>query len=258
MATELYASRLSLFLSLSDLAREPNFTRSNHDFGVLMKTGWNFLGALFTCLVALAAAPAFAQDVTLSPNSLSFGNQLQGTSSASQKVTLKNGQSTAIKITSIKTNLPDYTEINNCPSSPSTLAAGASCAISITFTPSALGSRTAVLTVTDTGISSPQIAYLGGTGIASVTTSPTSLSFGNQAMQLRSAALLVTVTNNQSKALAITTISTNLSDYTDTSTCPISPTNAGWWGELHRVRLLYPIGPRDPKRHPHYCRQRWR
>src|SRR5450755_1871482 len=136
---------------------------------------------LLACLALLAAAPAFAQDVTLSPNSLSFGNQIQGTSSAIQKVTLKNGQSTAITITNIRTNLSDYKQINNCPSSPSTLVAGASCAISITFTPSALGSRTGVLTVTDTGLSSPQMAFLGGTGIAPVTASPTSLSFGNQA-----------------------------------------------------------------------------
>jgi hypothetical protein len=178
---------------------------------------------LLACLAVLAAAPAFGQDVTLSPNSLSFGNQIQGTSSAIQKVTLKNGQSTAITITNIRTNLSDYKQINNCPSSPSTLVAGASCAISITFTPSALGSRTGVLTVTDTGLSSPQMAFLGGTGIAPVTTSPTSLSFGNQATKLRSAPLLVTVTNNQSKALSITKISTNLADYTDTSTCPLSP-----------------------------------
>ena len=178
---------------------------------------------LLACLAVLAAAHAFAQDVTLSPNSLSFGNQVQGTSSAIQKVTLKNGQSGAITITNIRTNLSDYNQINNCPSSPSTLAAGASCSISITFTPSAVGSRTGALTVTDTGLSSPQMAFLGGTGIAPVTASPTSLSFGNQATGLRSAPLLVTVTNNQSKALSISKISTNLADYTDTSTCPLSP-----------------------------------
>ncbi len=178
---------------------------------------------LVACLAALAAAPAFAQDVTVSPTSLTFGNQVQGTSSASQKITLKNGQSTAITITSIKTSLPDYTQINTCPSSPAKLAAGASCTISVTFTPLTLGSRAAGITITDTGLSSPQMAFLGGTGIAPVTTSPTSLSFGNQATKLRSAPLLVTVTNHQTKTLSITKISTNLSDYTDTSTCPLNP-----------------------------------
>jgi Big-like domain-containing protein/ASPM-SPD-2-Hydin domain-containing protein len=188
-----------------------------------MKIRSNVTGMLLACLAVLAAAPALAQDVTLSPNSVSFGNQVQGTSSAGQKITLKNGQTTAISIKSIKTNLPDYTEINNCPTPPSTLAAGASCIITVTFAPIALGSRTGVLSVVDTGSSGQQMAFLGGTGIAAVTTSPTSLSFGNQAMSLRSAPLLVTLTNNQSKSLSITKISTNLSDYTDTSTCPLSP-----------------------------------
>jgi hypothetical protein len=178
---------------------------------------------LLACLALLAATAAFAQDVTLSPNSVSFGNQVQGTSSSAQKITLKNGQTTAISIKSIKTNLPDYTEINNCPTPPSTLAAGASCIITVTFTPTALGSRTGALSVVDTGTSGQQMAFLGGTGIAAVTTSPTTLSFGNQAMSLRSSPLLVTLTNNQTKPLTITKISTNLSDYTDTSTCPLSP-----------------------------------
>src|SRR4029077_14448534 len=40
-------------------------------------------------------------------------------------------------------------------------------------------------------------AILGGTGIGAVSVSPPSLSFGNQAIRLRSAPQLLTVTNNQ-------------------------------------------------------------
>ncbi len=188
-----------------------------------MKIGSNVLWSLLACLAVLAAVPAFAQTVTLSPTSLSFGNQAQGTSSSVQKITLKNGQRTAITVTSIQTSLSDYTQTNNCPFSPSTLAAGASCTISITFTPSALGSRSAGLTVNDTGTNSPQMAFLSGTGVGAVSVSPTSLSFGNQVIRVRSAALNVTVTNNQNTPLSITKISTSLSDYSNKSTCPISP-----------------------------------
>jgi hypothetical protein len=83
-------------------------------------------------------------------------------------VTLKNGQKTAITITSISTNLSAYSETNNCPASPSTLAAGASCTISVTFKPTALGARNATLTVIDTGTSSPQTVSLTGTGTAPI------------------------------------------------------------------------------------------
>jgi hypothetical protein len=188
-----------------------------------MKIGSKTLGALLVCLAVSAAEPMLAQTVTLTPNTLSFGNQLQGTSSPVQKLTLKNGQSTAIIITNITTTLPDFQQTNNCPFSPSTLAAGASCVISVTFTPLALGLRSAGLTVADNASHSPQMAFLNGTGVSAVTVSPTSLSFGNEAIGARSAASTVAVTNHQSTALTISQISTNLSDYTDTTTCPVSP-----------------------------------
>ena len=122
---------------------------------------------LLACVASLIL-PAFAQSVTVSPTSVSFGNQADGTSSSVHKATLRNGQASAITIDSIGTNLADYTETNNCPQSPATLAAGATCTISITFTPSAQGSRNATLTVTDSGLSSPQLVTLTGTGTAPI------------------------------------------------------------------------------------------
>ena len=184
--------------------------------------------ALLACFASASSLPAFAQSVTVSPTSLSFGNQVQGVASSVQKVTLKNGQSKAITVTSITPSLSDYKQTNTCPVSPSTLAAGRSCTISVTFTPGALGSRTGTLTVTDTGTNSPQTVSLSGTGIAAVTVSPSSISFGNQVIGAKSAASKVTVTNNQNKTLTITKIATSLStDYTTTTTCPLSPKTLG-------------------------------
>lgn len=94
---------------------------------------------LLPCFAVLASLPALAQTVTVSPTSVAFGNQVQGTTSSVHKVTLKNGQSSAVTITSITTSLSDYAKTNNCPVSPATLAAAATCTISITFTPSVLG-----------------------------------------------------------------------------------------------------------------------
>ncbi len=54
-----------------------------------------------------------------------------------------------------------FMETNNCPAS---LAAGASCSISVTFTPSAATKQTGTLTITDNANSGMQKVPLSGTG----------------------------------------------------------------------------------------------
>ena len=106
--------------------------------------------------------------VSLSPTSLSFGNHQVNTTSAAQTVTLKNSGNAALTIKGIGLSGPnsgDFHQQNTCPSSSSTLAAGASCFINVTFTPSATGSRIAVLTITDNASGSPQPVGLSGTGV---------------------------------------------------------------------------------------------
>ncbi|MGH9541683.1 MAG: hypothetical protein ACRD2H_07350, partial [Terriglobales bacterium] len=58
----------------------------------------------------------------------------------------------------------DFTEANNCGAS---LAPGAVCGISVTFTPSAAGDRTGTLTVTDNAGDSPETVALSGAGAVS-------------------------------------------------------------------------------------------
>src|SRR5207248_1952863 len=110
----------------------------------------------------LNAAPA----VSLSPTSLSFGNQNINTTSAAQTVTLTNSGGGSLTISSIAvtgTNAGDFAQTNNCPS---TLAAGASCTISVTFTPTASGTRSASVSITDNAAGSPQSVSLSGSGVA--------------------------------------------------------------------------------------------
>src|SRR5690348_7281676 len=99
------------------------------------------LAGMALLLVALTPAGAVTGGVTLSPSSLSFGAKVLNSASAGQNVTFTNGQSTAVTITSVVTSLGDYSQTNNCPISPQTLAAGASCTITVVFTPSVLGQR---------------------------------------------------------------------------------------------------------------------
>jgi len=99
----------------------------------------------------------------VSPGGLTFSGQTVGTTSAAQPVTLSNTGSAALTISSIGIS-GNFAQTNNCGSS---VAAGGSCAINVTFTPTAGGTRTGTLTVTDNSngaAGSTQTVNLNGTG----------------------------------------------------------------------------------------------
>ncbi|MGD0460505.1 MAG: choice-of-anchor D domain-containing protein [Terriglobia bacterium] len=161
--------------------------------------------------------------VSLSPTSLAFGNQSVGKTSTAHTVNLSNTGNAALSITSLAltgTNGSNFAETNTCGKS---LAAGARCTISVTFTPSASGSRKASLSITDNARGSPQTVSLSGTGTAAVVSlSPTSLVFGSQAVGKTSTAHTVNLSNTGNAALSITTLAltgTNASDFAQTNTC---------------------------------------
>jgi hypothetical protein len=126
-------------------------------------------------LTGTGTAPA----ASLSPSSLSFGNQVVSTTSAAQTITLTNTGNATLSITSLAltgSNAGDFTQTNTCGSS---VAAGANCTLSITFTPAASGSRTASVAITDNAAGSPQTVALSGTGLTMlISLNPTSSAFG--------------------------------------------------------------------------------
>jgi hypothetical protein len=102
--------------------------------------------------------------VSLSPAQLSFPPQKVGTKSNPQTVTITNTSSTAITFSGAKitgVNWKDFSETNTCGSQ---IGPGANCTVSVTFTPSQTGTRTAVLDLKDSGGGSPQTVSLTGTG----------------------------------------------------------------------------------------------
>jgi hypothetical protein len=167
--------------------------------------------------------------VSLSPASVSFGNQPVGTSSTAHNVTLSNTGNAALTITNIVitgTNSGDFSQINTCPASPVTLSAGANCTISITFKPTATGSRSASVSITDNASGGPQSVSLSGTGTPAapvVSLSPTILSFGNQHVGTSSTAQSVTLTNigNATLTLSMAITGANSSDFSETNTCGV-------------------------------------
>jgi subtilase family serine protease len=165
--------------------------------------------------------------VGLSPSSLAFASTNVGSSSAAQVVTLKNTGASALTISGITftgTGAAAYGKTSTCGTS---LAANASCAISVTFKPTVAGAAPASLSVADSGSGSPQTIAITGTGmgIPVVSLSPTSLTFASTNVGSSSAAQVVTLKNTGSGALTISSVSitgAGAASYGQTSTCGTS------------------------------------
>lgn len=122
------------------------------------------------CSPTVQTAPA----VSLSPTSLTYAPRDTGTTSPAQSVTATNSGNAPLFFNSAAIrglDTLDFTAVSDgC--SGLTLTPGASCTMSITFSPTAAGTRTAALTFTDNAPNSPQTASLTGTGTTPPGTTP--------------------------------------------------------------------------------------
>jgi hypothetical protein len=155
--------------------------------------------------------------VALVPAGLIFASQDLGTTSAAQTVMLTNGSSATLTITSIDkggANPGDFAIDTSAASACSTtvpVAAQGSCTISVTFKPTSVTpvTRTARITVTDSGAGSPRVVDLTGTaGTAPIVAlSASTLPFSTQqAVGVTSSPLALTVTNTGTAALTFTSV----------------------------------------------------
>jgi hypothetical protein len=103
--------------------------------------------------------------IALNPGALNFGNQTVGVTSNPLSVTVYNPGAAALQINSLAItgkNAADFAETTSTCGTK--LVSGASCTVSMTFTPSATGKRSANLKISDSDKSSPQVVALTGTG----------------------------------------------------------------------------------------------
>ncbi len=163
--------------------------------------------------------------VSVTPSSIAFGNETVGVKSAAKPITVSNTGTVALSISSISVtgaNTVSFAQTNGCPSS---LGAGASCTIDVTFDPTGASAKAASITVVDGA--GTQNVTLTGTGVAaggSLTVNPATLSFGNQTVGVKSAAKTATLTNGTSAAVTGITITTsgNTSSFSQTNNCTSS------------------------------------
>jgi hypothetical protein len=113
----------------------------------------------------------------------------------------------------------DYTLANTCGA---TIAAGANCTVTVTFHPTATGTRTGSLTVTSNAANSPLTVALSGTGTttgsATLSANPTALTFPSTTVGGASAVQTVTVTNTGTAAATVSAVAAS-GDYTQINTC---------------------------------------
>ncbi|MCF8212243.1 MAG: DUF1566 domain-containing protein [Rhodoferax sp.] len=104
--------------------------------------------------------------ISVIPSSLIFSEQDLGTSSNAQSVTITNNSTAAVAITSI-VSTGDFSFVNNCVSS---IEVGGSCGLSVSFVPTAVGSRIGAITVSSNASGGPQKIPVSGIAKASTIT----------------------------------------------------------------------------------------
>ena len=120
--------------------------------------------------VGLTGAVTAMPVATLSPSTLSFGNQILGTVSAQHPVTLTNTGNAAMALAGVyiyPAGQYDFNAYNGCDLI--SLAPGANCSILVTFAPSMTGSRSATVSISDNAPGAPHTATLTGTGVLAPT-----------------------------------------------------------------------------------------
>jgi hypothetical protein len=159
--------------------------------------------------------------VTVSPTALNFGSVATGSKSSVQTVTVSNPTGSAASVSSIAAT-GDFSQTNTCGSS---IAAGGSCTVSVTFAPTATGSRTGTLTVNAGGVTNTVSLSGTGTGTSSgsatLSASPTSVAFGSEAVGSTTAAQKVTITNTGSAAATVSSVTAG-APFAQTNTCGTS------------------------------------
>jgi parallel beta-helix repeat protein/YD repeat-containing protein len=172
-----------------------------------------------TKTITLSGAGLFPV-VNLSTTSLTFSNQLVGTTSSSQPVTLSNTGDADLTITGIVAS-GDFGQTNNCGT---TVAASSSCTINVTFSPTLRGTRNGALTISDDAAGNPHVVSLQGNGIGPAATLSPNLTFTGQLVGTTSSPQSVSLSSTGETALTINHIAAG-GDFAQTNNCPASLPN---------------------------------
>jgi hypothetical protein len=141
--------------------------------------------------------------VSLNVSTLNFGPIVIGSNRVSNPVILTNHKNVALTGISIVANGAGFSQVNTCGTS---IAPRSTCTITVTFAPTASGAASGNVVITDDALNSPQKIALTGTGRVAVSLNPVTISFGTQRVGTPSAPKIVTLANNMTTALNISSM----------------------------------------------------
>lgn len=155
--------------------------------------------------------------VVFNPPSLTFAAQAVGTTSAAQTVTLTNNGATTLTGISVTATVPEFGVSHNCDTS---LAASAFCTLSVTLTPTSVGTRLGAISVASSAAGSPHSVVVSGSGssnppICTLTATPT---------RVARAGSSATLTASCTPAAASYTWTGGTCAGTSAATCIVTPT----------------------------------
>jgi hypothetical protein len=174
--------------------------------------------------VPLSGTGGARPSISVSPTSIGFSPQTLQIPDLAQVVSVLNNGSVPIQISGATLGgaFPgDFVELDNCPETLN--VSPIPCTVSITFQPTAGGSRLATLSLTDDVAGSPQVVTLSGMGLVpSVALPGTSPSFSAQLVGTSSAPMPIAIANTGNGALSISSLTlsgANPGDFQQTSAC---------------------------------------
>ncbi len=184
--------------------------------------------------VALSGT-AIAPVATLGATTMTFGSEDTGQTTAQQAVTLTNTGNASLSISTVLlggTNSGDFalaTPLSGLDCrTVGTLAASASCNVAATFAPTATGSRTATITITDNANPATQVITLSGTGTQpGVSFAPTSITFAGQLVKTTSTQLTTVLTNSGTGPLTINASGVTITGTDSADFALVAPSGTG-------------------------------
>jgi hypothetical protein len=159
-------------------------------------------------------------------SAIDFGDQVISTTSTTRNVTISNTGTATMNVSSISitgANANQFSQTGSCTSVP----AGGTCALIVTFTPTTVGAKSATITITSdaqNAASANSIALTGNGVLAPrpiASPSVTAIGFGNTIFGGASASQLVTFKNDGGLAMSISGIVAT-GDFTQMSNCGTS------------------------------------
>jgi len=109
-----------------------------------------------------SSPPAAAPGISVSPSPLAFPAQTVVTPSAAQVITVTNSGNAELSVTGVTVtgaNAAGFSQTNTCTSN---VAPGATCAISVTFTPTVGGAASAAINIASNASASPTVVPVSG------------------------------------------------------------------------------------------------